>query len=192
MAVSAEVEIANSALVKLGAERIISLDDANNRARLCKQQYPIIRDKVVYGHPWKCALARAELAVISPKPDGYPEFVYAFLLPSDCGRVLGFIDQCTNEQWTVNGRNLFANVSPLTIEYIKKITDVSKFDDNLCEVLAWALAADIAYALTQSTAQADKADKMFRFELSQARSFSAQQGSVKRVISDDWLGSRRY
>jgi hypothetical protein len=182
----------NSALIKLGAERIISEDDESVRARLMKEQYPKLRDALMRSHPWKFARGRASLALIDPIPTTFSgwDFQYVFQLPADCLRVIE-TNLCNDEEWSVENPYLACNSSEVLIKYIKKITDVTKFDDNFCEVLAWYMAADVAYALTQSTAREQAANAGFEEALMTARSFNAQQGSVQRVISDDWLTARR-
>ncbi len=140
----------------------------------------------------RSVLAAVADSVIDPDNDLWPEYAYVYQLPNDVARVIELIDKSYQEIWDVENQYLLANVSPLAIRYIAQITDVTKFDDNFCEVLAWALAADIAFALTGKADLAADADKKYRYELSQARSFSAQQGSVRRVISDDWENIRRY
>jgi hypothetical protein len=191
MAATSEVEIMNSALIKVGAERIITPDDANNRARLCKEQYPKVRDALLRAHPWKFSTSYASLAVITPKPAEIFEYAYAYQLPSDCARIFK-TNLDVNDEWQeIAGGMLVCNTSAVSIKYSKRITNVAQYDDSFCEVLAYALAMDIAYALTQSTAQVDKMERGFKDSLAQARSHSAQIGSVQRVISDDWLSARR-
>lgn len=191
MAVSSVTDIENSALIKLGAERIGSDDENNARARLCRQQYPIIRDAVLRAHPWKCAIARIALTPISPKPVNFPEWTNVFQLPVDCMRIIETsLDDC--EAWNVEQRYFLANSTPVTIRYIQRVTDVSKFDDNLCEAIAWGLAADIAYAITQSVQLATAAAGSYKSVLMEARSFNAQQGSSPRVSSDQVINSRWY
>lgn len=192
MAVASDVEIMNSALIKLGAERIITRTDENKRARLCDEQYDKIRDDVLRAHPWKFAVRRVELTPISPKPDNYGDYSNVFNLPSDCIRLLELVNCNINEVWDTEDRYLLANYTPVTIRYISRVSNVSKFDDNFCEVLAWHLAADIAYALTGNQEVADGAKIKAERALSQARSFNAQQGSVKRFVSDNWKNARRY
>lgn len=191
MSVTSETQIMNSALIKLGAERIISPDDESVRARLVKERYPVLRDDLLRAHPWKFARGRVALGLIDPIPVTFSswDFSYVFQLPSDCLRVIE-ANLNTNEEWAVEDRYLACNSSEVMIKYIRKLTDVSKFDDNFVEVLAWSLAADIAYALTQSTAREDSAKASFEKKLMEARSFNAQQGSVQRVIADDWLNAR--
>ena len=192
MAVTSATEIMNSALIKLGAERILSANDENNRARLLKEQYPKVRDAHLRAHPWKFAIRRVELGLITPMPTDYWAYSHAFQLPTDCLRVIE-TDLGDYAEWDVEDRMLLTKGNAVVrIRYIKRVTDVAKFDDNFCEVLAWALAADIAYAVTQSTVQQEKAIREYNSQLQQARSFNAQQGSVKRVMAEEWLDSRFY
>jgi hypothetical protein len=191
MAVSSSTEIMNSALIKLGLERIGSEDDASNRARLMKEQYAKRRDSLLRAHPWRFATARVELALVDPEPTAYAEaeYEYVYQLPTDCLRVIGTsLDPL--DDWAVEDRYFLCNSSEVWIKYIKRVTDVSKFDDNFCEVLALDLAADLAFALTQSVAREETAKAEREKALAEARSFNAQQGSVPRVVAEDWLNSR--
>ncbi len=191
MGVTSVTEIQNSALIKLGAERINSEDDSNLRARLVKEQYPKVRDSLLRSHPWKFARTRVALTPVSPTPDGFYDFTYVFQLPADCLRVID-TNLCDIDPWDIEDRYFLANSTPVTIKYIKKVTNVTKFDDNFCEVLAWALAADIAFALTNQVTREQAAQKSYRDALMEARSFNAQQGSSKRVSADNFLNARRY
>lgn len=191
MGVTSVTQIQNSALIKLGAEQINSEDDLNKRARLVKEQYPKVRDDLLRAHPWRFAVARVALSPISPTPDDFFDFDYVFQLPADCLRPIGN-DLCDTEEWAVEDRYFVCNQSTVTLKYIKKVENVSKFDDNFCEVLAWCLAADIAYALTQNVARESAAQASRDKALMTARSFNAQQGSPPRVSADDFVRVRRY
>lgn len=191
--VTSEVQICNSALIKLGAERIVSLDDANNRARLLKEQYPKIRDKELRGHPWKFAIKRSVLAVITPKPSGFDEWAYVYQLPADNLRIIEPVNYSDYDQWnTESGLYFLSNISTTTVRHIFRQSDVTKFDDSFVEVLACAIAADLAYAFTQSSNAVTNAQKAYDAQLMVARSFNAQQGSSPRVHSEDFFDSHRY
>jgi hypothetical protein len=192
MAVTSSVQIMNSALIKLGAERIASEDESNLRAKLCKEQYPKRRDMLLRAHPWKFAVRRSELAAVDPKPDDFGDWGYVFQLPTDVCRILQLVDICAETPWDTENQYLLIDESEVTIRYISRITDVTKFDDNFIEALAWDLAADIAFALTQKQDLADSCVKRAEKELALARSFNAQQGSVQRVQAEDFLNARRY
>lgn len=191
MAVTSEVQIMNGALIKLGAERITAATDANNRARLVNERYSHVRDALLASHPWRFATAYAALALVSPTPDDVFDYDYVFQLPSDCARV--FQTNLTKyDDWEeIENLRIACNVSECSVKYSKRVTDVSKFSDSFIKTLEWALAADIAYALTQSTARAESAEAGYAKALQEARSYNGQSGSVKQVQSSEWVDARR-
>ena len=191
--VTSATEIMNSALNKLGAERILSEDDASVRARIMKGQYPIRRDALLCSHPWNFAISYVELALVSPTPDDLEwEYDYVYQLPADCLRVIK-CDLEFDDAWEeIEGNRIACNVSELKIKYIKQITDVSKFSARFVETLAYDLATDSCISLTGSADKKEQMQKDYDRYLAQSRSFDAQVGSIKRVEADDWTSSRRY
>lgn len=195
---SSETEIVNSALSKLGANRVLTLDDDSKEARLAKVQYPIKRDELLRSHPWNFATARAALAKTANTP-AY-EFTSEFILPSDCLRVLNtdlnlsgssMEEPYKVETNLVDGTKvLLTNTDAVNIQYLAKVTNVQLFDAVFCEALAWKLAADLAYPLVQSTSLAAQMFQISEQVLSQARSFDGQEGSVDQVQADDWFWAR--
>lgn len=191
MAVTSEVQIVNSALAKIGVERISALTDEVSRARILAEQYPITRDALIRSHPWNFAIAYASLNLITPKPPEVFEYGYVFDLPSDCTRIFN-VDLGDGAKWEeIDGHRLAAHESVVAIKYIKRVVDVTKFDDNFIEALAWRLAADVCYLLTKNTSLADSTDKKANDYLRPTRSYDAQVGSVRRVVADTFITSRR-
>lgn len=180
------VEICNSALIKVGAQRILSLTDANERARVMNEQYQKVRDELLYSHPWNFAIARAALS-----PVAAPEFGFsnAFQLPTDCLRVVE-TDLPKDAKWDIEGSKFVCNYSEVRIKYIKRSTDTSRYSAAFCEALSFRLAADIAYQLTQSTSLADSLWQKAEQRLALARTFDAQESQGDRVYSDTWLNAR--
>jgi len=150
-----------------------------------------MRDKVLRSHPWKFAISYQELAQVSPQPDDVFDYDYVYQLPSDCLRVLS-TDLPVDSNWTeIEGGRIACNSSTLIVKFIKRIEDVSAFDANFCEVLSWEIAVDIAYALTQSSSAVQTAEAGLKKAIGEARSYSAQIGSVTQVNSSGWLDARR-
>jgi hypothetical protein len=56
-----EVDIANQALNRAGAEKIIALSDQTKNAIAANRFYEITRDEVLRIHPWNCAIVRQEI-----------------------------------------------------------------------------------------------------------------------------------
>lgn len=186
MAVSL-VAICNRALTYLGANRITSIDDDSLEARLCKEFVDDIRDELLRSHPWKFALTRATLSVISTTPEwGWD---YKFALPNDCLRVVEMYGQ-EQDNWTEEGRYLLTDAATAQIKYIKKITTVGSFDSMFTLVYALDIAIALSYALTTSSDLRDSLIKLRELKIKEARTYSAQSAVGDRVYSDDWLNSR--
>lgn len=184
---SSEVEICNSALIKVGSDRIISLTENNERARICNEQYPKLRDALLRSHPWNFAIARVSLADTGNTP--LYEYSKEFQIPSDVLRILG-TSLYEGDDFKIEGDKLLCNSSSVSIKYIKRITDVSKFPSDWTEALAYKIAADIAYKVTNSVNLSAQIEEKYILALKDARSFDAQEGSADRIFADEWLNSR--
>lgn len=185
---SSAVQICNSALIKIGADRIISLDDDNKRAQYCKEQYPKLRDELLRAHPWNFAIKRKELGQLATTPEF--EFTYEYQLPTDCLRVLK-TSLPNVEEYSIEGRKLLSTSQEVSIKYISQVTDTSLFDKGFEEVLAFRLAADLAYGLVQNAALQGALFDEYQVQLSLARSYDAQEGfSDNQIEADTWLNSR--
>ena len=129
------VEIANGALIKLGANPILSLDDAVKEARIAKVRYDVCRKSVLRMHPWNFAKKRAVLAATTETVEfGY---TYKFNLPGDCIRVLDVED---NDDFMVEGRAIFTDDSTVNLTYLGDITEASLFDPLFSEALSAYMA----------------------------------------------------
>ena len=183
-----EVAICNSALSKLGASRITNLDDDSKSAKLCKEQFPKLRDEVLRAHPWNFAIARATLSELATSPEY--DFDNQYPMPADALRILS-TDLERPIIWAVEGRMILCNASSLKVRYIKKITDTTQFDVNFDEALALRLASDLAYALVQSSTLQAQLFNVYTSQLAIARSMDAQEGNYKRMITADvWTDAR--
>ena len=111
------VDICNIALSNLGDQKISSLSDANERARVCHLRHEDVRDSVLRSHPWSCAIKRTQLA----RNDTAPVwgFDYAYSLPSDCLRVLDV------EEWEtpfrIENGNIVTDAEKVKLKYIKQV-----------------------------------------------------------------------
>ena len=142
---TSEVEIANSALRKIGADRIASLNEDNKRARLCKDAIPLLRQEVLRSHPWNFAIDRIPLAQLTTTPAGGFDFEYA--LPADVLRVLHISDGTVGDTtfhsnrvsihaWSKEGRVLRADIGTRVATGIKDVPIIATWDANFVEVLA--------------------------------------------------------
>lgn len=197
MSVISAVSISNSALSKIGAGRITSLNDNTTQGQLAKEQYEKVRDSLLQEHPWKFAIARVELGLAVFKP--VFEYENAFELPADLLRIIdtefsqmrgiGEIAWDTEIDPNTNLRYFVTNNDTAKIKYIRRV-DEAYFTPLFAEVLAWRLASEWAYPLTQNASLAQLYESKYQDKLREARSFSAMEASPKRVEADDWFLSR--
>lgn len=164
------VSICSNALLMLGAETINDLQEDSSRARLCANLYETVRDEMLRAHPWNCAIKRVQLA-----PDAErPAFGYAsrFTLPGDWLRTLtleGGADYC------VEGRAILCNAQALNLRYVFRNTIESTWDATLVHIMTLAMAARVAYAITQSTSMEQSRMQELDFALRRARAIDGQE-----------------
>jgi len=139
------VEICNLSLMMIGMPIIVSFDDENNNARMCKNFFPVIRDRVLRDHSWSFAVSYTDLNATtetSPEPD-YP-FVCAE--PIDLIRILDVDD---GEAYLHVGNRILTQRSGSKLKYIRRVEDPEQFDELFTEALQYALAAEIIMTNTR-------------------------------------------
>lgn len=185
MAVS-EVAICNSALAKIGADRIGSLDDDSRAAKLCKEQYYKIRDMLLRAHPWNFAIKRASLAASVTAPAfGY---TYAYPVPVDFVRALEVNENLYD--WEKEGISILTDESECELKYIAEVP-VGYFDTTFDELLAVKLAHDICSDLSSSPTIKQMLADEYKALLREARLFDAQESTVKKTRTTTFTSSRR-
>lgn len=120
----AATDICNAALLKLGAQTIISLSDTSTQGLACAVLYPIARDALLRSHPWNFArvwtnlaqLATSPLALeIKPDPQYQSQIIFtgAYQLPSDCIRV--YRAAPFNYNFRIVGSQLYTDAPPQNV-----------------------------------------------------------------------------
>lgn len=175
--------ICNSALAKIGAGRIISIDDPSEGAKLCKEQYTKNKEDLIAAHPWNFAIARVSLAQLPDAP--VFQYKYAYQIPVDCLRVLQ-VNTSNSVEWEREGSSLVTDSDGVYIRYIKNV-DESLFSPLFAEVLAVKLAYDISYSLVQSVQLREQLRNDYKEKLREARSYDAQEGGVRQVQADEFI-----
>ncbi len=164
------------------------MTESNKRARLCNEQYPKIRDRLLESHPWNFAIKRQDLSVSTEEPVfGY---TYKYALPTDCLRVLSVNDDGDAEYKVETSTFLFTDEADVSIRFIQKVTDTTLYSKMFAETLAVQLAADIGYAITQNaTLVAELIDLGNKLE-AKAKSYDAQEGSMDHFEAPDFIKVR--
>lgn len=195
------VDIANSALTKLGAKRIMDLEDNQKEAREINAIFEVRRDFLLRAYNWSFAMKRASLSALVTTPTwGYS---VEYQLPTDCMRVVQvndywdghglqeYLNGPDEEMYRIEGKKILTNIgAPLKIRYIRQVTNTGEFDSAFNEVLACDLAFNTAEALTQSNTKKDSA----RQDLADALKLSVRSNAIElppQFIPDSsWVLSR--
>lgn len=192
---SSNVAIANRALTKLGAARIIALDDDSQASNTLDSMFDTVRDAELRASLWHFSKARAVL----PRLAQAPSFGYSsqFQLPADYLRLIQVGDRITHRNPTVDGwysieggRVLVDHPGPLNIRYVKRIEDPTLFDALFVEALACRLAAEACETLTQSNTKKQAAWAEYEQALALARRANAIERPALAMSDDTWLESR--
>lgn len=197
---ASEVEIANVALTLLGSSRVLSIDDDVKAAREIKAVFNISRDALLAGYDWSFAKTRTQLsALASAPPFG---FGLQYQLPVDCLRVVMVGDHYAGvdltdyrgsptEEFTFEGRTILTDLgAPLSLVYIKRVTDTAQFQSNFAKAFGAQLAVDVCEALTQSETKRARAEAQLNKEIGLAIRANAIELPPKRLADDDWLIAR--
>jgi hypothetical protein len=174
-------------LIKVGADRISSINQETKSARLLNAIWDEMVDAVLGAHPWKFATKRATLAPTSTTPAF--GFDYEYDIPADCLRPLDTDPDDIN--WVVENGKILSDESTLDIRYIWRNTDPASWDARFCEALAWKLAENVSYALAPSIELRSDCRKGFAVAMQEARTMDASQGILRGLVADTFTRARR-
>lgn len=194
------IQVANRALTKLGAARIISLDDDNKQSRAIKSCFEDLRDDELRAHRWSFAIKRTTLAADATAPAyGY---TYQYTLPADYLRLDMVDDRYPSVQmdnyigaetldFVLEGGKLLTDIdAPLKVRYGASITDPAMWDVNYREALACRIAAEIAEDLTQSNEKRKMAWEEYKLAINKAIRSNAIERLPQTLPDNQWIIGR--
>lgn len=179
--------ICNSALRKIGAASILSLDDGSAEAVRCKEAFQPCLDDVLRQYPWPCALARASLPRLSAAPAW--GFSYAYQLPIDCLRVLT-VNGDASLAYRIEGQTVVTDAESVDIRYVRKVTDMTGLSASLAEVVALRLASEVVYALSSNATQQELFYKMYLTSLANEKLLANQEQGLEQAVNPWWTEAR--
>ena len=140
-----ETRIINQSLSKIGAKRINDFSDnteSSPQAIQARTHYEPTRDALLRSYSWRFASARVVLSQDTVTPDF--EWDFQYILPSDFMFLRsiyeGRFSSINFRNIALEGERLLTNETTMEIRYVKKVTDVAKFDPLFVKLLTWTLA----------------------------------------------------
>lgn len=197
---ASNVDIANAALTKIGAARILTLTDNTKSAREVNSMFTRIRDSELRKHLWRFSIKRAQLAAQVTAP--LFGFLYAYRPPTDNLRLVQVGDYYPaadlsnavvtdeSEYSFENGLILCDYAAPLNVRYVAAIDDPTVYDANFVEVFACALAVQLAEPITQAMSKREAALAEYKMALRDALRANAIEVVPTTVADDTFIVSR--
>lgn len=215
MARPALIELVNAALVSIGQEPIVSLE--NNEAvsatvTAVRAKVDIIKRKLLRLNDWNCARVTVKLAQLTGKSAMGWKHAYQLPRNPECLRVVQIsvdggesyidLDEYYNRNagpketlFDTDGEILLCNADSVYIKYTADI-DAAKFDASLASAFVAQLAAELAYTLPASVSLAEYMMKLAKKELKEAKSVNARERNIIRpegeVIGIRYGSSERH
>lgn len=190
---ASEVSIANRALQLLGTARIAALNENTKGAREVSTALEPVRDALLRSHPWSFAIVRADLAADTVTPIGVSSSfarAYRYPFPADALRVLLTPDHGLD--WLIEGRFILSDQpGPLSIRYIKQVTDPNEMDALFREALSNRIAFDICEIMTGSNTKLANLSASFTDMMVEARRTGGMETLPADPVEDDWIAVRR-
>ena len=201
-----QFDLYNEALSQIGAQRILSIADGSTNATLCEGFYPMLRDSLLRAYHWNFALTWIQLEPDVTAP--IAQFAYAYTLPDDCLRVVGYGGNLPASvgvvvsydysayirpvvQYKIEGRQLLSNDAVAYVHYLRRVDDVAEWDALFYQFVATYLASKLANAITKDPKRAAQLlDTAMNIWLPQALAADGQEGSTEPYVADDLLWGR--
>ena len=183
---SSKVDLANEALLLLGANTITSFTDNDSNAVLVNRFWPSERDSVLRSHRWNCAVTTANLASLADTP--IIDWEYKFTLPTDpyCLRVLD-VRTVTGDiklDHEIQGRELLTEESTVDITYIQRLEDTSLYDPLLYQALVFRMAWKLSFPIMRSHTVMGQMGSMYEAVVREARTIDSQEGTPETIDTE--------
>ena len=183
---ASKVDLANEALLMLGANSITSFTDNDSNAVLVNRFFDGERDAVLRSHRWNCAITTANLASLATAP--IIDWAFKFTLPTDpyCLRVLDVrtVSGDIKLDHAIQGRELLTEESTVDITYIQRLEDTTLFDALLHQAIVFRIAWKLAYPITRSHTVMSQMGAMFESIVREARTIDSQEGTPETIVTD--------
>lgn len=181
-----DVDIANRALLLIGAASITSLEEETREARLISAVFSTTRDEVLEASPWNFATHRAKLAKLAEVPAF--GFSTAYQLPIDFLRLIRPNDR--DQRFRLEGDQFLTDENGANIIYIRRITDPSRYSPLFIAAFASRMAAETMLSFNGDEQKRQGMMGIYQEHLSAAAFSDALQSEVEIMGGNDFTDAR--
>jgi hypothetical protein len=197
---ASETALANRALQKLGARRIMNLSEDSLEAREMSLAFAPVRDAELNRRRWRFSFRRESLPALAQAPDS--DYARQFQLPGDFirllegGDIVNTVDLSEYRSggvplYSIEGRRLLTDLpAPLSIRFVGRVTDTTLFVPAFDEAFASRLAYETCEKITQSTKKKGECLNDYGVAIGEARRAQALELPSVSIDDDTWLMAR--
>jgi signal transduction histidine kinase len=185
------VDICNQALIRVGADTIISLGDGTQEAKLCNLWFNTVVEETIAEGMWSSAIFRIALN----RTTNVPAFEYDFeyQLPTN-PKVINVLEinenRAGDKKYAIEGDKLLSNESVVKIKYLGRVDNTELFGPYLTRAIVTRLASELAFPLTSNRALAESLLRKYEMDLQKGLTNDNQQGTSIELIANDLLDVR--
>ncbi len=183
-----EVSICSNGLIRIGEQPIVALDDDTNRARLCRQLWPHVRDAELRDHNWNAAIKRVKLQQLAEAP--VVGFAAAYQLPSDYLFLVEIPNFDPQTPYKIESGQLLTDQTEVYIRYVAATGDPAGWDVLFVDVLSWRMARELAIPLTGSVSIYDRMEAQYQRAMPKARTRDGQEDFPSVIPANDLIDVR--
>ncbi len=166
---SSQVEIANRALLKVGATRINSMQDNKTEAVVINEYYELAYQWMLAQYPWSFAMKVEALSRIPEAP--LEDYAFAYELPQNYIWVQRVYP---NSNFKIMGTQLWTNEKQISVKFIER-ADEAIIPAYFEQAFMVYLASLIAVPLTENVQKEMSLVAQATQHLKKAKSLNAQQ-----------------
>lgn len=164
------IDVINKSLILLGAEIITDLSEGSVESTYSASLWDGVRQACLRIHPWNFALKEIELPAVTGGSDF--KHNYQYNLPADFVRLIKVYD---DGAYKIKGKSIYTNRDSCKIRYIYDNTDVAAWDASFANVVAYKLAAELAYPITKSASLMEAMTQQFARHLIEAKAIDGSE-----------------
>ncbi len=196
---TSQIEICNLALSHIGSsDRIASLTEQTEPARLCNIMYEISREFVLQDFDWAFAERNELLALLDLTPTGYE---YAYQYPSGCIQAKEIfqavegaapIDFAVVTQESMLSKMVLTNEENARLVYTGDIKNTTMFTPAFVMAFSYQLASNIAIPITKKSSIKNAMLSYYSAYYDRAQVLDARQNRYTVQQTNDYLSARGY
>ena len=183
---ASKVEIANRALINLGASTISSLTEDTENANAVNNVYDTSLRALLSECQWNFATKRRLLSQPSVSMDWeFDDESYVYSRPADVVRIFSTNDD--EAIWREEGDYIISDTSGLGVRYVYYLDNPDKYPAFFTEALIDLLTANISFKITNSRSLYEEyLEKYTKISLPKAKGQNGQIGTQQYMKDDAW------